>query len=50
MLSRHGVGTYKETSSHTAHHGPLIYGQLSSQQQCGLIHGLNKWKKNLKQE
>ena len=36
-LSRHGVGTYQETSSHATRQGALSHSHLSSLSHCGLI-------------
>ena len=37
LLSRHSVGTYHETSSHTTHQETLGHSRLSSLSHCGLI-------------
>ena len=37
LLSRHSVGTYQETSSHTTHQETLGHSRLSSLSHCGLI-------------
>ena len=36
-LSRHGVGTYQETSSHATRQATLGYSRLSSLNHCGLV-------------
>ena len=40
LLSRHSVGTYQETSSHTSCQGTLGHSHLSSLSHCGLIRAL----------
>ena len=36
-LSKHGVETYQETSSHATRQGTLGHSRLSSLRHCGLI-------------